>query len=107
MKRITFSLALLVLISLNLYANSSDKKRERDILVVQKSEQIESQKTVIEKQQVRSDVNLVLSKTARFQETSSTYVLQILHDQINWDYRSLIRNNNEQQEYKDFLRNGI
>lgn len=107
MKRITFSLALVALISLNLYANSSDKQRESNLLSEHKSQQFESQNLVNEKQQVQSDVHLVLSKNAKFQETSSSYNLQILHNQINWDYRTLIHNNNEQKEFRDFLRNGI
>ncbi|MCG8308687.1 MAG: hypothetical protein MI975_14940 [Cytophagales bacterium] len=39
---------------------------------------------------INQDINLMLSTNSRLQKRSSDYILDILKDQINWDYRTKI-----------------
>jgi hypothetical protein len=106
MKLIAFALLVVMFGSTSLFASSLENHQKNELVqndqVVTKNNQ--NLPSTIE--QVKMDVELILSKNARIQKRSSSYIVRILNDQINWNYRSLLDNFDKRQEFEDFLRYG-
>ena len=106
MKILTSALLVFMFGSSSLLASSLENHRKNELVQNDQVVTKNNQNLPSTIQQVKMDVELILSKNARIQKRSSDYMVRILNDQINWNYRSLLDNFNKRQEFEDFLRYG-